>query len=484
MRPVATAETIRAAERAWFDAHPGEGLMETAAARVSATACEMLGSAPASRTRVLVVVGPGNNGGDGLYAARDLAAAGIEVALWPTSARRHESGWAAAIASGAREVDAAAAMAGLADTDLVIDAVLGIGGRPGLREPVAELARACADLAVPVLSVDVPSGLDSDGAGAEHPACFTAARTVTFGALKPCHVVQPAASRCGCVEVADIGIDVTGTGLLAADPWDVAARWPVPGPESDKYARGVVGIDAGSARFPGAAVLTACGALHAGAGFIRCCAPEPVPAMVVAAMPSVTLGPGRVQAWLVGPGWGDPGRNRRRLAERLADGVPLVVDADALAELPVALPAGSLATPHAGELARMLGVERSSVLADPVGAAREGADRFGTTVLLKGAAQYVAEPGGRVTVALPGPAWTAQAGSGDVLAGICATLLAAGLGPRWAGVLGASAQALAAEAMPGPYPPDALARTLPALIARLAERAGAASGRRDRPAPA
>ncbi|RLP08743.1 NAD(P)H-hydrate epimerase [Propionibacterium australiense] len=469
MRPVATAAQIRAAEQAWFDAHPGQDLMETAASHVSAAALDMLGGAAGAR--VLVVVGPGNNGGDGLYAARDLAARGVDVALWFTAEHRHESGSAAAAGAGAREVDAAAAIAALPEADLVVDAVLGIGGRPGLRRPVAEFARACTDLAVPVLAVDVPSGLDADLPGAEHPACFTATRTVTFGALKPCHVAQPAAGHCGRVEVADIGITVTEPTVFAAERCDVAARWPVPGPESDKYARGVLGIDTGSARYPGAGVLTATGALYAGAGFVRCCAPDPVPAMVTAALPSVTVGPGRVQAWVVGSGWGEPGHNAGRLAARLGDGAPLVLDADALAELPTALPAGCLATPHAGELARMLGRDRADVVADPVVSCRAAADRFGVTVLLKGATQYVAEPGGRVTIALPGPAWTAQAGSGDTLAGICGTLLAAGMGARWAGVLGASVQALAAAAHPGPYPPDELARTLPALIARLADEA-------------
>ncbi len=475
MRPVATADQIRAAEQSWFDAHPGRDLMETAAAHVSAAALDML--ADASGARVLVAVGPGNNGGDGLYAARDLAARGVDVALWFTSSHRHESGGAAAAGAGAREVDATTAIAELAETDLVIDAVLGIGGRPGLRPPVAEFARACTDLAVPVLSVDVPSGLDADRAGAEHPECFTATRTVTFGALKCCHVAQPAAGRCGRVEVADIGITVTGPTVFAAERCDIAARWPAPGPESDKYTRGVLGLDTGSAGFPGAGVLTATGALYAGAGFIRCCAPDPVPAMVTAALPSVTVGPGRVQAWVVGSGWGDPGHNAGRLAARLGDGVPLVLDADALAELPAELPEGCLATPHAGELARLLGVDRAEVAADPIGSCRAAAERFAVTVLLKGATQYVAEPGGRVTVALPGPAWTAQAGSGDTLAGICGTLLASGLSARWAGVLAAGVQALAATENPGPYPPDELARALPAVIARLTAEARSAAGR-------
>ena len=146
----------------------------------------------------------------------------------------------------------------------------------------------------------------------------------------------------------------------------------------------------------------------------------------------------------------------------------LVLDADALRHLPSGRLGGQvLLTPHAGELARLLGVDRTQVIADPVAAVRQAVTQFGATVLLKGATQYVCGPDGEITVAVAGPAWTAQAGSGDVLAGVCGTLLAAGLPVSRAALAGASIQALAAQGMPGPHPPQAIAAALPGVVASL-----------------
>lgn len=462
MRDVATVEQIRAGEQAWFDGHPGEDLMNVAAGHVAAAAMDMMAAHPG---RVLVVAGPGNNGGDGLFAACDLLRAGCQVAVWCTSSRCHPGGFDAARSAGCTVVGPVDAIEGLPQVDLVIDAVLGIGGRPGLREAVAQFAQACADLGVPVLSVDLPSGLAADEVGFGGTRCFDATRTITFAALKLCHVAQPAAGHCGRVEVADIGIELGEPTVRLAESVDVARLWPRPDALSDKYSRGVLGLDTGSRRFPGAGVLSALGALNAGAGMLRFCGAPASAEVIRAAMPSVTFGAGRVQAWVAGSGWGDG--DRARLEAVLAQDLPTVIDADALTVLPPRLPAGCLLTPHAGELAALLGVERSEVSADPVQAARTAARQTGAVVLLKGASQYVAEPGGAVGIALPGPAWTAQAGSGDCLAGVCGTLLAAGLPARWAALLGASVQALAARATPGPYPPDVLARQFPAVVAGL-----------------
>ncbi|SER80803.1 yjeF C-terminal region, hydroxyethylthiazole kinase-related/yjeF N-terminal region [Propionibacterium cyclohexanicum] len=462
MKSVATVEQIRAAEQAWFAAHPGEDLMRVAAGHVAASAMEMLGAVPG---RVLVVAGRGDNGGDGLFAACDLIRAGCHVAVWCTSSHWHPAGHQAALSAGCAMVEPVDAIEGLPEVDLVIDAVLGIGGRPGLDPVVAQFARACADLEVPVLSVDLPSGLAADGVGWQERDCFRATRTITFGALKLCHVAQPAAGHCGQVEVADIGIALGEPRIQLAEPADVAMRWPVPDARSDKYSRGVLGLDTGSQRFPGAGVLSTLGALEAGAGMLRFCGAPASAAIIATTMPSVTFGAGRVQAWVAGCGWGNG--DRARLDAVLAHGRPAVIDADALSVLPRTMPAGCLLTPHAGELAALLGIDRSAVAADPLGAAREAARRHQAVVLLKGASQYIAEPDGRISIAVPGPAWTAQAGSGDCLAGVCGTLLAAGLDARWAALLGASVQALAALDMPGPHPPDVLARHFPQLIAQL-----------------
>lgn len=188
--------------------------------------------------------------------------------------------------------------------------------------------------------------------------------------------------------------------------------------------------------------------------------------LVLQRFPSVVSGDGRVQAMVVGSGWGELAAEDRFRAA-VERGVPLVVDADALTLLTAALPAGSLLTPHAGELARLLQVERRRVQAEPVAHVRRAAKEFGATVLLKGATQYVCTPEGAVTTAVPGTAWTAQAGSGDVLAGACGALLAAGLAADRAALLAASLQAMAAVAIPGPHPPEKLAEGFADVLGTL-----------------
>ena len=247
---------------------------------------------------------------------------------------------------------------------------------------------------------------------------------------------------------------------------DLTAWWPVPGADSHKYTRGVVGIDAGSQQYPGAALLAISGALGAGPGMVRYLGPVSRD-LVTGHFPSVVLADGQVQSMVAGPGWGSIADAGSRFRAALAGGVPLVVDADALQLLPAELPPDTLLTPHAGELARLLKVERAEIESDPVAAAVLAAGRFGATVLLKGAIQPVASPDGSVRLALPGPAWTAQAGSGDVLAGACGTLLAAGLSAGRAGLMAASLQALTASRFPGPYPPDVQASRFPEVLCGL-----------------
>lgn len=450
-----TAERMRSLEQPFLD--DGVPLMQRAAAAVAEAARSSDGD-------VLVVVGPGNNGGDGLFAAAELAAE-RRVLLWLAAGRAHASGLDAARAAGCEEVDAACATRALDEVGVVVDAFTGIGARSGLPDDVALFARAARDLEVPVLAVDLPSGLDADAA--RPGESFHATRTLTFAARKPCHVLQPAASRCGDVVVADIGIPVPDDDLRVAEASDVAVWLPVPGPESHKYTRGVVGLDTGSADYPGAALLGIEGALHAGTGMVRQLGPVPGE-LVLGRRPSVVLGQGRVQALVVGSGWGGP--DPARMARAVEAGVPVVADAEALRCLPEVGLEGWLLTPHAGELATLLGVERAQVEADPVGSARSAAARTGATVLLKGATQVAAEPSGRATIAVGGPAWTGQAGSGDVLAGSCGALLAAGL-PAWrAGVVAASLQAMAAARLPGPFPPDRIAVEMAYVVAELAAR--------------
>ncbi len=420
---------------------------------------------------VIVAVGPGNNGGDGLYAGAMLAARGIPTSVWQTAAGVHSAGREAFIAAGGTIIDGSApALAAVPSAAVVVDAVYGMGARPGLPDDVAAFAAACQARGVTVVSCDVPSGLNSDSPGSSKDRSFVATRTVTMGAYKAAHVMEPARSRCGRVTLVDIGLPLPDAPLVQWEPADVAAVWPFPDASSDKYSRGVVGLDTGSVLYPGAGVLSAYGAVYAGAGMVRTLGAAAVSEEIRRALPNVVGADGKVQSWVIGSGWGDRPGGRERVAGLLATGVPAVVDADGLRYLPDELsPHGrALLTPHAGELATLLGCERSVVRSNPVGAVRQAADRTRATVLLKGATQYVAEPGETtVWLAAPGPAWTAQAGSGDVLAGICGTLLAAGLSPRDAALAGASIQALTAAAHPGPYPPQDLAKHLPSVIAGL-----------------
>lgn len=458
MRTVATIAQLRAAEEQAFVEQPGIDLMSTAAEAVVSVARVLAPSGP-----VVVAVGPGNNGGDGLYAAASLASE-REVLVWLAMGTGHDEGLARARDAGCREVDAVEATESLGDATLVIDAVLGIGGRAGLPDELATFADAAEVLGVPVLAVDLPSGLDADS-GEAHTS-FRADCTVTFAAPKPCHVIGEASELCGDVVVADIGVVVENTRLRVAEESDIARWWPVPGPNSQKYTRGVVGMDTGSANYPGAALLSCTGALHTGPGMVRYVGGAPE-ALVLTRFPSIVMADGRVQAMVLGSGWGDLDDAAERLSAAIDRGVPIVLDADALSLLPVDLPEGSLLTPHAGELARMLGVDRDAVEADPIDSATRAAARFGATVLLKGGTQYVATPSGDVTIAVRGPAWTGQAGSGDTLAGACGTLLAAGIGAERAAIVAASLQAITASQQPGPYPPDVLASHFPAVIASL-----------------
>ncbi len=457
---------IRAAEARAFEHVDPDDLMQRAASGLAAAILRRLDRAYGSR--VLLVVGSGNNGGDALWAGVRLARRGVVVRAWRTGVGVHEAGWTAFLAAGGRELDPARAMDELCRCDFVVDAVAGIGSHPGLVEPVASFARACRAARVPVVAVDLPSGLDVEPPFVveEH---FTAALTVTFGGYKLCQLTEPGRSACGELELVDIGLELTQPEVHQWSPAEVAAAWPMPSAASDKYSRGVVGLDTGSLDYPGAAVLSAAGAIYAGAGLVRHLGPQPVVARVLDAFPNVVAAPGRVQSLVIGSGWGQR-EDAQTVARLLATGVPMVIDADALRRLPDIGRASALLTPHAGELAFLLDVERSTVISDPLATVRQAAAKTGCTVLLKGATQYVATPGAdTVQLAVPGPAWTAQAGSGDVLAGIAGTLLAAGLEPVAAAVLAASVQALAARAHPGPIPPQELAAALPGVIAAFGD---------------
>lgn len=460
MRGAYDVAAIRAAEQPLLDRLPDGVLMQRAAGGLASICARLLGRVYGAR--VVLLVGSGNNGGDTLHAGATLARRGADVVAVLLADRVHEAGLAALGHAGGRVIDH------LPDhADLVIDGILGIGGRGGLREPAAGAVRRIPDDAW-IVAVDVPSGVDASTGEVEGPA-VRADVTVTFGALKPGLLVDPGAEHAGVVEVVDIGLNLAASTVEVLQVSDVARLLPRPVRESDKYRRGVVGVAAGSEQYTGAAVLCAGGAVRGGAGMVRYVgAPAPT-ALVRAHWPEVVVGEGRVQAWAVGSGGGGDAPARLRAASD--DGVPLVVDADALEAYAGLRPdVATLLTPHAGELARLRGVDRADVEAHRLRHATETARELGAVVLLKGSTTVVARPDGRVRVNPTGTPMLATAGSGDVLAGLCGALLAGGLDPFDAGSVAAFlhglAGRLAAEHLAPPSGTDVLA-ALPRAFAAV-----------------
>jgi hydroxyethylthiazole kinase-like uncharacterized protein yjeF len=344
---------------------------------------------------------------------------------------------------------------------VVVDGIVGIGGRPGLRPGAVTAVGLFPD--VPVVAVDVPSGVGVDTGVLDGPH-VVAEVTVTFGTHKPCHLIDPAASACGVVTLVDLELDLPEPPITALQAADVAALVPRPHAFAQKYTRGVVGVRAGSVEYPGAAVLTTSGAACGLAGMVRY--DGPAAEQVRARHPGIVANPGKVQAWVVGPGGGDD--VDVMLAASLGDQVPVVVDAAALSHVEPGHPSLVL-TPHAGELAAMLGTEREKVEADQLGHARRAAEHYGCTVLLKGRHTLVAEPAGRVRVTTSGVPWLAVAGAGDVLAGLIGALLAAGLEPFDAASVGSWLHGAAATVAGGggPVTPEGVADAIAGVVAAL-----------------
>ncbi|MGV9843213.1 NAD(P)H-hydrate dehydratase [Streptomyces fungicidicus] len=434
MRTAYSVETVRAAERELMARLPEGALMQRAAAGLAAACADVLGRVYGSR--VVLLVGSGDNGGDALYAGARLARRGAGVsAVLLAPERAHGGGLAALRRAGGRVVgaDGGGAEAVVGRADLVVDGIVGIGGTGGLRPDAVPLADAVERSRAVVVAVDLPSGVDAD-TGEVRGRALRADLTVTFGTHKPGLLVDPAREYAGSVRLVDIGLELPASAELEAlQHADVARMLPVPAAESDKYRRGVVGIAAGSARYPGAAVLAVAGALRGGAGAVRYVGPAGQ--AVIARFPETLVsdgGPkhaGRVQSWVVGPGAGD---DAATVAEVLAAEVPVLIDADGLrlaeASAVRARRAPTVMTPHAGEAAALLGVEREEVEGGRLAAVRELAGRYGATVLLKGSTTLIASAGGAAVRVNPtGTSWLATAGSGDVLSGLAGSLLAAGL---------------------------------------------------------
>ncbi len=434
---------VRAAESVLMATLPDGALMQRAAAGLAVACAQRL--LRVYGARVVLLVGAGNNGADALWAGAQLARRGAAVTAVLVGEPVTDALAALRAAGGRVTADGPAA---LDAADLVVDGMVGIGGRGALREAAA----AYAVEGDHVVAVDVPSGVDAD-TGVVAGAAVRAGLTVTFGTSKPGLHVGAGRVHAGQLSLVDIGLGpyLPTPAVEVLDDLLVSLLLPVAGPGSDKYRRGVLGIAAGSPTYGGAAVLACGAALRAGAGMVRYAGPAGPADQVRAHWPEVVVttvepgdgaavvGAGRVQAWVVGPGLGTDDAAARVVQAVLAQDVPVLVDADALtvcAQHPQWLrdrTAPTLLTPHDGEYARF-GAE---VGPDRIGAAERLAADLGVTVLLKGDATVIAEQGRVTHVNATGSPVLATAGSGDVLSGGAGALLAQGLPALLAGAVGA-----------------------------------------------
>lgn len=427
----------------------GTVLMEQAGAAVADAASRRpLG------IRVVVLCGPGNNGGDGFVAARLLAQRGYRVALGLLGRREALAGDAAVMAGLWRGEVMAADALDLSACDLVIDALFGAGLARDLDGAARALVEAINASGKPVIAVDLPSGIDG-ASGAVRGAAVKAVETVTFFRRKPGHLLLPGRIHCGPVRVADIGIADRVLAEIAPRTFaNVPELWqadfPIPRIDGHKYDRGHVVAVSGPAFATGASRLAAASALRAGAGLVTVACPADALAIHAANLSAVMVRPvedaaglqdllrdRRLSTVVIGPGVGLGPATREKL--EAACERRLVVDADALSSFagePEALAAllarseGAIATPHEGEFARLFaGHEEITAHPSKLERARRAAALLGAAVVLKGPDTVVAAPDGRAAIASNAPPWLATAGAGDVLAGMCGGLLSQGMAP-------------------------------------------------------
>ncbi|KUP27412.1 bifunctional ADP-dependent NAD(P)H-hydrate dehydratase/NAD(P)H-hydrate epimerase [Kocuria rhizophila] len=444
---------VRAAEQPLLDEGWGDELMRRAALGLARECEQQLRGHTRRGTlagrRVVVLVGTGNNGGDGLWAGTFLRRRGVSVVAVLTGSRAHEAGLAAFTRAGgvvmrlvgddpqgraepiggteaADPLRVTEAAALLHSVDLVLDAVLGTGASGGLRGPVADLVRAFEEQrdadargersGPRVVACDIVSGVSADTGETPEPV-LGADATVTFGGAKTGHVVSPGEQAAGSLTVVPIGIeDQLGSAAVhRLEARDVLAAWPRPGATDTKYTRGVLGVVAGAPSYPGAAIMCTQAAVNAGAGMVRFLGDSTARAMVLARSPEVVCSDDQpwdvhVQAWLAGPGVVGDEAQAARVEAVIEAAEPAVLDAGALdaAARSVAdarLGPHKILTPHAGELSQIFewlhglglcesGVERTAIEANPLRWAREAARVTGATVLLKGATTVIASPVG------------------------------------------------------------------------------------------
>ncbi len=455
-QPIATAEEMRAADAATIAGGvPGDELMDRAGRAVARAIVEFVGP-----DDVLILCGPGNNGGDGYVIARELAAKN-----WPiTVAQSAPPNSAEAISAAARYEGTVCNLADAKPARIVVDALFGTGLRRPLDTKLAKRLETLMAAASTSIAVDLPSGVGTDD-GALLGASRAFDMTVALGALKPAHLLYPAASLCGRLVVADIGISVT-TDCALIGPLGISP----PGFADHKYTRGFVFVIGGA--MPGAALLSARAAQAAGAGYVVLAgegAGQHEPASIIqrqagSAELEDLVGDERIGALVVGPGLGRDREASLRLDAALSRKHPLVLDADALVLLGgSAVPIERrlhgctvVLTPHEGEFTRLFGALPGS----RIDRARAAARQSGATIVLKGPDTVVAAPDGRTAVAAGASFWLATAGTGDVLAGVIGTMLTRGSDPFAAACAGVWLHGEAARRAGAAFNADALVRQI------------------------
>ena len=453
-RSILTADGMRAAEEAVIAAGtPVEELMERAGTAAAEAIARYAGRRP-----VLVLCGPGNNGGDGYVIARALAERGFDVRV----ATMGEARSPAARANRHRWTGPVEPLASAAPAPLLVDALFGTGLTRELDPAVSGALLRLADAAAICVAVDLPSGVGTDDGRLLSPVPDFDL-TVTFATLKPSHLLQPAARHMGRIVVADIGIGAASELEEIGRPHLAA-----PGPDAHKYSRGYVAVVAGE--MPGAAALTASAALRVGAGYVRLASETllaNVPQAVVQGGQIATLlDDKRIDAIALGPGLGRNAQAEQRLVEILSHPQPAVLDADALVALAGRLELlegkDAILTPHTGEFERLF----PAIEGSKVERTRSAAAQAGVVVVFKGPDTVIAAPDGRAAIAPAAPAWLASAGTGDVLTGIIAAMRARGLPAYEAACAGVWLHGQAGWEAGAGLIADDLVEALPAILAR------------------
>jgi hydroxyethylthiazole kinase-like uncharacterized protein yjeF len=496
MEVLTTAEMERADRLTIAAGTPGFALMLSAGQAVAAAAMDMAEEGP-----IVVIAGPGNNGGDGFVAAAELAARGREVQVILLCERESLQGDAASAARGWKYPILPFNPQAIGKPALIIDALFGAGLDRVVKGEPFEMIEAINANGAPVLAVDLPSGINGTS-GAVMGTAVRAVETVTFFRRKPAHLLLPGRLYCGQVRVADIGIDARVLAEIGPKTFEnIPSFWrgsfPVPQIDGHKYNRGHVAVVSGGLAATGAARLAARGALRAGAGLVTLASPQDALAVNASALMAVMVravdtvvefaemfADQRFNACVIGPGAGVGERTRDFVLTTLSAKRAVALDADALTsfaaspeQLFEAIKNSDdpqvVLTPHEGEFPRLFSdMSNKHPFRSKLERVRDAAERAGGVVLLKGPDTVVASPDGRATIAANAPPWLATAGAGDVLSGMIAGLLAQGVPAFEAASIAVWMHGEAArEAGPGLIAED-LSETLPAVTRHLYDQFG------------